>query len=109
MRYKKAPDLGGQSRTRGWSLLLGGSQAWMNEQYSSQVWHRSGWFRKADSASRPVIVRPHLYHLDNTPFVANGFRGLARFASWLRNLWLEYWRAMARGEQMFLAAYEAAF
>ncbi len=94
VRYKKTPDLGGQSQTRGWSLLLGGSQAWMNEQYSSQVWHRSCWFQKADSASRPVIVRPHLYHLDNTPCVADGFRGLDRFASWLQNLWLELWLAM---------------
>jgi hypothetical protein len=94
VRYKKAPDLGGQSQTRGWSLLLGGSQAWMNEQYSSQVWHRSCWFWKADSASRPVIVRPHLYHLGYTPCVADGFRGLDRFVSWLRNLWLVLWRAM---------------
>ncbi len=91
---QKAPDLGGQSQTRGWSLLLGGSQAWMNEQYSSQVWHRSCWFRKADSASRHVIVRPHLYHLGYTPCVADGFRGLDRFVSWLRNLWLVLWRAM---------------
>jgi hypothetical protein len=50
--------------------------------------------RKAESASRPVIVRPYLYHLDNTPFVVDGFRRLDRFASWLQNLWLELWRAM---------------
>jgi hypothetical protein len=95
VRYKKAPDLGGQSQTRGWSLLLGGSQAWVNEQYSSQVWHWSYWFWKANSSVAARDRQAHLYHLGNIPCVADGFRGLDRVAaSWLRNLSLELWRAM---------------